>query len=71
VDHEQEQTFHIGEAAYLLGVGATWLRVAERLGTTPRARRDAQGWRVYTAADVERLRRLGVGERKKRLAAGR
>ena len=33
----------------------------------PRARRSSAGWRVYTPEDIEGLRRLGVGERKRRL----
>jgi DNA-binding transcriptional MerR regulator len=64
----EEQIFHIGQAADALGVSRNWLRFSERLGTTPRARRDEQGWRIYSTEDVERLRRLGVGARKRRLA---
>jgi DNA-binding transcriptional MerR regulator len=32
------------------------------------ARRTVGGHRYYTAEDIQRLRRLGVGERKRRLA---
>jgi DNA-binding transcriptional MerR regulator len=60
----------IGEAAEELGVTAAWLRFGERLGSLPLARRTSRGWRYYTREDIERLRRLGVGERKRRLAAG-
>lgn len=58
----------IGEAAEELGVTPSWLRCGERLGSLPLARRDENGWRYYTPEDIERLRRLGVGERKRRQA---
>jgi DNA-binding transcriptional MerR regulator len=61
----------ISEAANELGVTSAWLRLAERLGAVPLARRAPNGWRVYSDADVERLRRLGVGQRKKRRLAER
>ncbi|MBA3425285.1 MAG: MerR family transcriptional regulator, partial [Rubrobacter sp.] len=51
----------------LLGVSVGWLRIGERLGALPAARRNEVGWRCYTRQDIERLRRLGVGERKRRL----
>jgi DNA-binding transcriptional MerR regulator len=58
----------ISQAAEELGVSPAWLRFGERLGALPSARRDEHGWRYYTDEDIERLRRLGVGERKRRLA---
>jgi DNA-binding transcriptional MerR regulator len=58
----------INEAADELGVTAAWLRFGERLGSLPLARRTAGGWHYYTPEDIGRLRRLGVGERKRRLA---
>jgi DNA-binding transcriptional MerR regulator len=61
-------TLTISEAAHELGVTPSWLRFGERLGALPLARRTPAGWRYYTAEDLERLRRLGVGERKRRLA---
>ena len=64
--HERH-TLTIGEAAGELGVTATWLRFGERLGSLPLARRTQSGWRYYTPEDIDRLRRLGVGERKRRL----
>ena len=64
---EAKQNLTIGEAAVELGVSANWLRFAERLGSIPVARRNAKGWRVYSGEDLERLRRLGVGARKRRL----
>ena len=61
-------TLTISEAADELGVTPGWLRFGERLGALPLARRNPNGWRYYTLQDIERLRRLGVGERKRRLA---
>jgi DNA-binding transcriptional MerR regulator len=57
----------ISQAADELGVTPAWLRFGERLGALPLARRNQAGWRYYTSEDIERLRRLGVGERKRRL----
>lgn len=68
---KERRTFTIGEAAEELGVTASWLRFGERLGSLPLARRNEAGWRCYTPEDIERLRRLGVGERKRRLKVGR
>ena len=58
----------ISQAADELGVSSSWLRFGERLGALPLARRSPNGWRYYTRADIQRLRCLGVGERKRRLA---
>lgn len=46
----------ISEAARELGLSAEWLRQGEKRGTLPPAKRDRNGYRVYTAADIERLR---------------
>ena len=66
----ERHTLTISEAAGELGVTAAWLRFGERLGSLPLARRTRSGWRYYTPEDVDRLRRLGVGERKRRLESG-
>ncbi len=66
---EKQRTLTISQAADELGVTRSWLRFGERLGALPLARRDSIGWRFYTPEDIERLRRLGVGERKRRLEA--
>jgi DNA-binding transcriptional MerR regulator len=58
----------ISQAADELGVTASWLRFGERLGALPMARRSPNGYRFYTDEDIDRLRRLGVGERKRRFA---
>jgi DNA-binding transcriptional MerR regulator len=65
----QQSTLTIGKAAEELGVSTSWLRFGERLGALPLARRTPSGWRYYTSEDLNRLRRLGVGERKRRLEA--
>ena len=64
---QEHDTYTISEAAESLGVSASYIRLAERCGALPRARRTTAGWRYYTREDIERLRRLGVGERKRRL----
>jgi DNA-binding transcriptional MerR regulator len=66
-----QHTYRIGEAAEELGVTTGYLRLGERLGALPRARRTPGGWRFYTPEDIERLRQIGVGERKRRLAGAR
>ena len=67
---EKRHTLTIGQAADELGVSPGWLRFGERLGSLPLARRTPGGQRRYTRDDIERLRRLGVGGRKHRLAEG-
>jgi len=63
---KEQRTYKISEVAEILGISSTWLRFGERLGSMPRARRTAGGHRYYTPEDIERLRRLGVGERKRK-----
>jgi DNA-binding transcriptional MerR regulator len=65
---KERGTYSISEAAEALDVTPSWLRFGERLGALPLARRTPAGWRFYTEEDIKRLRRLGVGERKRRLA---
>jgi len=67
---KERQTLTISQAAEALGVSTGWLRFGERLGALPMARRNSHGHRFYTLEDLDRLRRLGVGQRKQRLAAG-
>jgi len=54
--------FHIGEAARQLGVTPKHLRLLERKGRIPPARRDYNG-RVYSGFDIAILRAMGVGRR--------
>jgi excisionase family DNA binding protein len=48
----------IGEAAARLGVTAKTIKNWERDGQIPIAKRDYRNQRVYTAADVEEIRRV-------------
>ena len=58
--------FQIGEAAQRLGVTPKHLRLLEREGRIPPARRDYNG-RIYTEFDIAVLRSMGVGSRPRRL----
>jgi DNA-binding transcriptional MerR regulator len=55
-----ERVFTVSETARKLGRSERWLREAEAKGKIPKARRDLNGWRVYTQEDVERLKDLLV-----------
>jgi DNA-binding transcriptional MerR regulator len=68
---QKHRTLSISEAAEVLNVSPSWLRFGERLGALPLARRTPGGHRYYTLEDIKRLRRLGVGQRKQQLLAGR
>jgi DNA-binding transcriptional MerR regulator len=57
---------HIGEVADRLGVSPEHLRVLERQGRIPPARRDLNG-RIYTEFDITLLRSMGVGSRPRKL----
>jgi DNA-binding transcriptional MerR regulator len=48
--------YGISEAARKLGLSTDWLRQGEKRGSLPPARRDRNGYRYYTAEDLERLR---------------
>ena len=50
----------VSEAARELGRSEKWLRNAEAKGKIPRARRDLNGWRVYTEEDVAKIKELLV-----------
>jgi len=53
----------VSQAARQLGRSERWLRSVEARGRIPRARRDLNGWRIYTVEDISRIRRLIVPER--------
>ena len=46
----------VNDAADELGISGSWLRRAEKRGHIPSAKRDLNGWRIYTEADVALLR---------------
>jgi DNA-binding transcriptional MerR regulator len=56
----------IAEAARRLGVTPHHLRMLERQGRIPPARRDFNG-RIYTPFDIALLEAIGVGSRPRRL----
>jgi DNA-binding transcriptional MerR regulator len=60
---------HIGAASRELGVTPEYLRLLERQGRIPRARRDRNG-RVYSELDLALLRVLGIGQRPRKLRSG-
>ena len=53
-----DRVFRVSEAARELGRSERWLRQAEAKGMIPKARRDLNGWRVYTEDDVDTIRGL-------------
>jgi DNA-binding transcriptional MerR regulator len=57
---------HISQAAQQLRVTPKHLRLLERQGRIPPARRDFNG-RVYSVFDIALLKALGVGSRPRRL----
>lgn len=58
----------VSEAARVLGCSEKWLREAERKGKIPTARRDLNGWRVYTDEDIDKIRRLILGSQSEQQA---
>lgn len=48
----------ISEIAREIGWSERWLRDAEAKGRIPRARRDLNGWRVYTKEDISRIEEI-------------
>lgn len=55
-----DKILDVSQAAREIGYSATWLRRAEKLGRIPQARRNLNGWRVYTQEDIEILKKLLV-----------
>jgi DNA-binding transcriptional MerR regulator len=56
-----DEDVHITQAAQALSVTPVYLRLLEKQGRIPRARRDYNG-RVYSEFDIALLRALGVGQ---------
>jgi len=50
--------FKVCDAAKRISRSERWLREAEKSGKIPKARRDYNGWRVYTEEDIEALSKL-------------
>lgn len=55
------QILRVNEAARELGCSETFLRRAEQHGKIPKARRDINGWRVYSLEDINKLKELLMG----------
>ena len=68
---KEQRTFSIGSAATVLGCSASWLRLAERLGAIPPARRTLGGQRRYTTEDIQQLRAIGIGQGLRKLRTPR
>jgi DNA-binding transcriptional MerR regulator len=61
----EQRLYSVSEAARELSLSAEWLREGERRGSLPKAKRDRNGYRIYTQTDIERLRNrrlLGMDE---------
>ena len=61
-----QRVFHISDAAARLSVSPGYLRMLEKTGRIPPARRDLNG-RVYGEFDIALLKALGVGSRPRKL----
>jgi DNA-binding transcriptional MerR regulator len=59
----RQPIYSISEAARELALSAEWLREGEKRGALPLARRDRNGYRYYTQADIERLQNRRLWER--------
>ena len=55
-DARQQGLHNIGEAAELSGVSSKMIRHYESIGLIPEAGRTSAGYRIYTEADIHRLR---------------
>lgn len=51
----------VSEAARELRRSERWLREAEKKGKIPKAKRDLNGWRVYTPEDIAKLQEMLLG----------
>ena len=70
--YEEQPTYSVSEAARRLGLlSADWLREGEKRGLLPPARRNLNGRRYYTPADIELLERMGVGQRPRHLKSAK
>ena len=59
----RQPIYRISEAARKLSLSAEWLREGEKRGVLPLARRDRNGHRYYTHADIEHLQNRKLWER--------
>ena len=47
--------WRVNQVARELGVSESWLRRGEQQGRIPKARRDLNGWRVYSEEEIAAL----------------
>ena len=57
-----DRVLMVSEVARQLNRSERWLREAEKRGSIPKARRDLNGWRIYTEEDINRLKALLIPE---------
>jgi hypothetical protein len=57
-EQSMEDVFRVNQAARQLGISESWLRRAEERGVIPAARRDFNGWRIYSAEDLRVIKGL-------------
>jgi DNA-binding transcriptional MerR regulator len=55
-----DEVLRVAEVSRRIGVSERWLRQAENNGKIPKAKRDINGWRVYTQEDVQAIKKLLV-----------
>lgn len=60
----QNALWKVSEVARQINRSERWLRTAEAKGKIPKARRDLNGWRVYTEEDIKKISELLMGARK-------
>jgi DNA-binding transcriptional MerR regulator len=53
-----ERLINVCEAARELGMSEDWLRLAEKKGKIPKARRDLNNWRVYSQEDITVIKKI-------------
>jgi DNA-binding transcriptional MerR regulator len=53
-----ERLLNVTEAARVLGMSEDWLRLAEKRGKIPKARRDLNNWRVYSQEDIALIKKF-------------
>lgn len=63
-----DRVLKVAEAARELGRSERWLRKAEAEGKIPKAKRDLNGWRVYSNEDIAKIRNLILGSQSEQQA---
>ena len=50
--------YTVSQVAREIGRSEKWLRQADRIGKIPKAKRDYNGWRIYTGNDIEQIQQI-------------